>query len=161
MPRRPFLSLAALVLLAPAALSQSPTDFSGRWTRVVDSSAAPGGGRGGMAGFGQEAFATQDAKTLTVKRNTQAGEIVSVYNLDGSESKNTLSMGGNSIDTFSKAKWDGAKLVITTTASFGGASIETSMVLALESPNTLVIQSTAPGRGGGAPTTTTTTFKKG
>ena len=57
-----------------------------------------------MGGLGQEATITQDASTLTITRTTQMGTFTSNYKLDGSESKNTLTIQGNSIDQVSTAK---------------------------------------------------------
>jgi hypothetical protein len=116
------LSLAwilTLVIACASVSAQSKTSFAGKWTMVPDpNAAAAGGGRGrGMGGgLGQEFTATQDDKTLTVTTNNpQLGELKTVYNLDGSESKNPLNFGGQTVDRVSKVKWDGAKLVITTT----------------------------------------------
>ena len=47
----------------------------------------------------------QDAKTITITRTTQQGETKSVYNLDGSESKNCDGRGGAATDVISHAKW--------------------------------------------------------
>jgi hypothetical protein len=110
--------------------------------------------------LGPGATIVQDENTLTLTRTTQMGEIRSVYNLDGSDSKNTLTMGGNSIEQISKAKWDGNKLVIVTTSSFQGTSFESTVAMELNSSGQLVVQATQPGFGGAAPTTTTLTYKK-
>jgi hypothetical protein len=155
------MSAAALFVAAPDASAQAK-NFAGKWTVVVDPNAPPPtGGRGGRGGLGQEPTIAQDDKTLTITRTTQMGEVKSVYNLDGSESKNTMTFGGNAVEQVSKTKWDGDKLVITTTSNFGGNTIESSMVLSIDASGNLVVQSTSPGRGGGAPTTTTMTYKKG
>jgi pectate lyase len=151
------LSAAALVFGATELAAQATPSFAAKWTMVGDPSAAPGGGRGGL---GREATIVQDAKTLTITRTTQNGEIKSVYNLDGTDSKNTMTFGGNSIDQISKLKWDGSKLVITTSSSFNGNAFETTMALSLDADGNLVVDATAPGRGGGAPTTTKLTYKK-
>ncbi len=153
---------AALVLMASSLLAQSKPNFAGTWSMVTDPNAqGGGGGRGGFGGFGQEATVTQDATTLTVTRTTQMGEIKSVYKLDGSESTNTLNFGGNSLDQVSKVKWDGPKLVITTSMNFGGNPSETTTTLSLDPSGKLTVESTRPDfRGGGAPITTTTTYEK-
>ena len=155
------MSAAAVVLSCAVVLAQTPS-FSGKWTLVPDPNAQ--GGRGGFGGgLGMEATVAQDAKTLTVTRaGIQGGaEIKTVYNLDGSETKNTLSFGGNSIDQLSKVKADGAKLVITTKSDFGGNAFETTMTWSLDATGNLVVESVAPDfQGGGAPTTTKRTYKK-
>ena len=66
-----------------------------------------------------------------------------------------MGRGGEATDQVSKATWDGAKLVITTTTPNG----DVKRVLSLEGGN-LVIETTTPGREGGAPTTTKVIYKK-
>lgn len=156
------MAMAALAIAGSTAAAQGK-NFAGGWTVILDPAAPapPAGGRGGGRGLGQAATIAQDDKTLTVTRTTQAGEIKSVYNLDGSESKNTLSMGGNSVDQVSTAKWDGAKLVITTSANFNGNAFTTTMAMWMDEAGNLAVETTSPGRGGGAPTTTKMSYKKG
>ena len=150
--------------LAGASLSaQSKPGFAGKWTMVTDpnAAAAAGGGRGrGMAGgLGPEFTAVQDDKTLTVTTNNpQLGELKTVYNLDGSESKNPLNFGGQQVERVSKVKWDGAKLVITTTISFNGNSSETTQSWMLDASGSLIIETSSNVTG--AATTTKATYKK-
>jgi hypothetical protein len=165
-----FMSAAALVLSAVTAMAQTP-NFAGKWTLQVDPNAAAGrGGRGGGGGgLGMEFTATQDAKTLTITRTQGTNEIKTVYNLDGTDSKNMVAgRGGRGGDTppppteqISKAKWEGGKLVITTTFTMGDAPVSTTMSLSLNAGGDLVVERTQQGRGGGAPTTVTQTYKKG
>lgn len=154
------LSAAALVLATPNVFAQGK-NFAGKWMAVVDPNAPPPTGRGGGRGLGAEPTIAQDDKTLTITRTTQAGEVKSVYNLDGSESKNTITMGGNPIEQVATAKWEGNSLVITTNYSFNGNAITTTMKLTMDASGNMVVETTAPGRGGGAPTTSTMTYKKG
>jgi hypothetical protein len=138
-------------------LAQAPPNFAGKWTLVPD---ANGGGGRGM-GLGQNATIVQDANTLTLTRTTQMGEFTTTYKLDGTESKNTLNMGGNTIDQLSTAKWDGGKLTINTKMDFQGTPVETTLVLSLDPSGNLLIESTRPDfQGGGAPITTKMTYKK-
>ena len=146
----------ATILAATVASAQTP-NFAGKWTLVPSPSAMPGGFGGGLV---QEAVITQDATAITIKRTSQMGEFTTIYKLDGSESKNTLTVQGNTIDQVSKAKWDGDKLVITTTMNFNGNASESTMVLQLDASGQLVVESTGAGRGGGPPTTTKMTYKK-
>ena len=159
------LGALSLVLAASTALAQDKPNFSGSWTRVVDPNApAPtgrGGRGGGRGGLGAAATLAQDDKTLTITRTTQAGETKTVYNLDGSDSKNTMMMGGNQMEQVSKAMWEGSKLVVTTNYEFNGNPITTTQSFTLDASGQLVVEATAPGRGGGAPVTTTVTYKKG
>ena len=56
----------------------------------------------------------------------------------------------------SKAVWEGAKLVITTTADMGGQAVETKATLSLDASGNLVVERTG-GRGAMPPQT----YKKG
>ena len=154
------LGTAAVVLMATSVYAQAP-NFAGKWTPDAEKNAAMnpnagGGGRGGGGGGGMgggEVTIAQDAKTLTVTRTTQAGERKLTYNLDGSPSKNMAMGRGGQTEVTSTAKWDGAKLVIT---SDNGQSITYAMDGAW-----LVQSTTSPGRGGGDPVTRSTYYKKG
>ena len=162
--RRTTLVLGALslVLAATTARAQDKPNFSGSWTRVEDPNAPAAGGRGGgRGGLGAAATLMQDASTLTITRTTQAGEIKTVYKLDGSESKNMMTMGGNQVEQVSRATWEGARLVVTTSYDIGGNMVSTKQVFALDASGQLVVETTTPGRGGGEPTTATQTYKKG
>ena len=152
---------AAALIFGAANVSAQGKSFAGTWTVVADpAAAAPAPGRGGGRGLGQAATIAQDAKTLTVTRTTQNGEVKSVYNLDGTDSKNTLSMGGNSVEQTSKARWEGDKLIIDTKMNFNGNDVASSMSLSIDAGGQLVVESTGAGRGGGPPTTTKMTYKK-
>jgi hypothetical protein len=158
--------VAAMVVLtlvagAAAAIAQSKPNFAGKWTLVPDPNAPAPTGRGrGMGGLGQAFSAEQNDKTLTVvTTNEQIGEIKAVYNLDGTESKNPISFGGQSVDRVSKVKWDGAKLVITTTTNFNGNALESTQAWSLDATGNLVVESTSNFTG--TPTTTKATYKKG
>ena len=171
-----FVTAAAFVLATSVGMyAQAKPDFSGKW--VMDPASAPapaappaggggggrGGGRGGGgggAGFGQEFTAKQDAKVLTIDRVQGDATVSATYNLDGSESKNSVAGRGGQQEQVSKATWEGNKLVIVTTINAGGNNIEQRRVLSMEGGN-LVIEQTAPGRGGGEPTTTKVVYKKG
>ena len=140
------LSVAAVVLWAAAAFAQGK-DFSGKWSVDTEKMAAAGGGggaagggnRGGGGGGGRGGGGpmtiTQDAKTLTIEREGANGTTKTVYNLDGSPSKNQ----GRGGEVESMAKWDGAKLVITTK----GANGDTVASWYMEGAN-LVQETTTP-----------------
>jgi hypothetical protein len=154
------LASALATMLGFADLSAQAPDFSGTWTSTAPAGGAggAGGGRGGGrgGGLGMTATITQTANTLTVARTLGGTAISSIYNLDGSPSTNTLSFGGQSIEQTSTAAWDGGRLVITTQGQVGN----TVMALSLNAQGQLAVETTAPGRGGGAPTTTTLTYTK-
>jgi len=117
------LSTAAFVLAAAVVFAQAP-NFSGKWAPDADKNPAPaagggGGGRGGGRGGGGPMTITQDAKTLTIERDMGGNAVKTVYNLDGSESKNMQQGRNGQTEVVSMAKWDGAKLVITTKGANG------------------------------------------
>ena len=151
----------SLVFAASVAQAQAP-NLSGSWALVVDPNAPPPSGRGGGGGgLGQAATLTQDAKTLTITRTTQNGEVKMVYNLDGSESKNMVQGRGGQTEQVSKATWEGTTLVITTNFQMGENAVTRTQKFMLDATGQLVVSTTSPGRGGGEPTTTTQTYKKG
>src|SRR5436189_110124 len=92
------MSVAAVAVMASNAFAQAKPNFAGTWNIVVDTTAANamaagggggGRGRGGGGGLGQTVTITQDANTLTLTRMQGQTEVKTVYNLDGSDSKNT------------------------------------------------------------------------
>jgi len=161
------IALSAAVLLVSAGLSAQAPALSGKWTLVPDPNAAAGGGggkgggRGGGGQFcGMECTIAQDAKTLKITRTTPNGDVTSTYNLDGSDSKNSVPgrQGGAPTEVVSKAKVEGAKIVISTTRDMGGQSVTTKQTLSLEGGNLVVENSFDMGQG---PQTTKQTYKKG
>ena len=152
----------SLVFAASVAQAQDKPNFSGSWTVIADPNAAGGGGggRGGGGGLGQAATITQDAKTLTVTRTTQNGEVKLVYNLDGSDSKNMVQGRGGQTEQVSKATWDGNKLVISTTLTMGENTVTRTQTMSLDASGQLVVTVSGPGRGGEV-MTNTQTYKKG
>jgi hypothetical protein len=167
--RRMAIALSAAALLVSAGLSAQAPNFAGKWTLVPPPDAAGGGGGGGGKGGGRgggggafcgmECTITQDAKALTVSRQAGGAEVKSTYNLDGSPSKNSMSFGGNTIESTSTAKVDGAKIVITTKQQGQQGEVTRTTTLSMDAGN-MKVESTGPGREG-TPQTTTQTYKKG
>lgn len=157
--RRTALFLTAAALMVGAAnLSAQGTSFAGTWTPVVD----PNAGGGGRGFGGGPMTISQDAKTMTITRSMGGNDVKTVYNLDGSESKNSMmGRGGAAVESSSKATWNGATLTIVTTQDMGNGPSSTTAVYSLDASGNLVIATTRPGRNGGDPTTRTTTYKKG
>jgi|SRR5215471_13562473 len=121
MRRKLALTATFVVALAVAGYAQK-TDFSGTWTPDVDPAAAPaggGGGGGGMRGGGGPMTVTQTATELKVERNMGGNAVTTTYKLDGTETEVPAGRGGTAKAT---AKWDGAKLVITTKTEQGEAT---------------------------------------
>ena len=159
------MSVAAVAFLASNAFAQAKPNFAGTYTIVADSAAMAqqqgmGGGRGGRGGFGQTFTATQDASKLTITRETQQGPVASVYNLDGSDSKNTMQGRGGAMEVVSHAKWDGDKLVISTTRDMGGMSMTTTQTLSTDAAGNLWVETSRAGQDG-AMMTTKVQYKKG
>ncbi len=161
---------AATVLLSAASLAAQAPNFAGSWTLVPDTTAMAGGGggggrmgggRGGFGGLGQQVTIAQDAKTLTITRSMGGNDMSTTYNLDGTPTKSTMSMRGNDVEQTNTAKWDGSKLVISTSMDMGNGPSTTTMTLSTDASGNLMVETTRPGRNGGAPTTRTSTYKKG
>ena len=161
------MSVAAVAIMASNAFAQGKANFAGTWNIVQDpnaAAAAPGGGmgrggRGGGGGFGPTFTATQDDKTLTITRTTQNGEVKTVYNLDGSDSKNMVQGRGGATEQVSHAKWDGANLVITRSQDMGGTAIEIKQTFSVDKDGNLWIETTRPGQDGN-PVSTKVQYKK-
>jgi hypothetical protein len=127
-------AMAALVALPVASWAQAKPDFSGSWAMDPAKSdpapargggGAPGGGGGGGGqrggggrggGVAMQLTIKQTATQLTIDSAMGQGTQTAVYKLDGSESTNTMGQG----EAKSKAMWDGAKLVITTSQAVNG-----------------------------------------
>jgi hypothetical protein len=149
---------AAVALFASTASAQAKVvNFAGKWV-VVDSTTL---GRGGRGGFGQTVTFVQDAGTLTVVRVGPNGEVKSIYKLDGSESKNTVTMRGAAIEESAKAMWMADTLMVATSRLVNGATVGSVMHLYLDASGNLVVATTAPARGGGPEVTTKVVYKKG
>jgi len=149
--------------MTASVFAQAP-NFAGKWTRDAEKTAAaapagaPGGGGGRAGGMGGgDITITQDAKTLVISRLMGEMEMKTTYNLDGTPSKNTgMGRGGAAgMEQISTAKWDGAKLVISTTTPNGVSTVVYAMDGAW-----LVQTTTNPGRDGGQGMTRATYYKK-
>jgi len=160
------MSLAAVAVMASNAFAQAKPNFAGTWNMVQDpaqqQAAAPGGRGGARGGLGATFTATQDDKTLTITRTMGENTVNSVYNLDGSDSKNTVQGRGGAMEVVSKAKFDGNALVISTTRDMNGTAVTTTQKLWIENGD-LVVETTQPNfqDPSAAPTVRKATYKKG
>ncbi len=171
------MAVASALVGAASLTAQTTPNFSGRWVLAPDPPAAAtqrGGGpaTGSMgSGWGTDISVTQDPTTLTIEyaqfaRSDMQPPMKFVYRLDGSESRNTINMGRGPQQQLSRTAWDGSKLVITTSHSFktsqGSETMtsETRQVLSLESPASLVVETTRSAVMGGQPSTTKTMYRK-
>jgi hypothetical protein len=123
------LALSAVALASGEITAQaSHPNFSGKW--VIDQpatiEAAKAGNLNGTIIFGESFVATQTDKSITLDISAGGLAVTAIYALDGSESKNTSPpnvTGGAPIVVTATARWDGNKLVITSTSqSPGGPS---------------------------------------
>ena len=113
----------------------------------------------------------QDAKQLTVEyqvfsRYDLQPPLKFAYPLDGSEGRNTVSLGRGEQAETSRARWDGQALVIVTTfhvtdpAAGKPFTIDVTRRLTLQSPTTLAVDVTRSGVLGGPSTTTRALYRK-
>jgi hypothetical protein len=148
-----FGALLALVVVS-MAFAQGKPNFSGKWTPEQAAGAPPAGGGGGRGMGAGPMTVTQNDKTLTVERTMGENTMKTVYNLDGTESKNEMSRGGQTMTQTSTAKWDGSKLVITTKSEGPNGPMETTQTWSLNGDK---LQIERQGRQGPV----TTTYTKG
>ena len=129
--KRVLLLAATMAVVLPfAARAQGKPDFSGTWTLDAAKSDPAPAGRGG--GAAAPRTIKQTATELSIQSEGRQGPQTMTYKLDGSESKNEQMGRGGAQTLVSKAKWDGASLVIDTTREIQGMSITTHEVRKLD-----------------------------
>ena len=120
---------------AQAAQAANHTDFSGTWNLDVgklDPQMAQAGITSGKL------VISQDAKTMkqeqTIASSAMGTQNVTMsYKLDGTESKNSVSQGGMTMDMTSTVSWDGPVMVVNTKASIQGQDIQRTERYSLDS----------------------------
>jgi hypothetical protein len=173
-------AIAAAVVALPFSVpisAQARPDFSGAWAEQP-AAAAPGArgggrGRGGLgSGWGTPLTIAQSASQLIVEyaffaRGDLQPPIHFVFAIDGRETSNRVTMGRGLQEQRSRVTWDGATLVVTTThidpdPAGGPDSLRTQVTrrLTLESPTSLVMETTRAGVMGGQPSTVRTVYTK-
>ncbi len=142
----------ALVVVT-VAFAQGKPNFQGVWAPQTPPAAAAPAGGGGRGGGGGPMTVTQTATQLTVERTMGQNTMKTVYNLDGTESKNEMAGRGGGAPTTSTStvKWDGAKLVITTKSEGANGPQERVQTWSLSPEGNLAIEQ--PGQGGAVRTT--------
>ncbi len=166
MRRTSLLPLAALLVFGGNAFAQAKPNFSGKWTILPDSAASAqqqGMPRGGaaMGGLSEEAIIAQDDKTISIARELTVGPMKSVFNLDGSETHQSLDVGnGNIVDLTLKSKWDGAKLLTSTWVNLQGQTFEIVLNLWLDDKGNLVSEHITPAMGNNPGGTEIAKYKK-
>ena len=147
---RAIAALWVVCACAVSVLAQDRPDFSGTWTADRAKSVRTGSDgkvRTAMM-LGAEFTARQDAAALTLQITAGQLRVTAVYNLDGTESRNSSPGGAGEpdVEVVSRASWDGSKLVIrsTSSAQSGGKTIQIASVrtLFIESDGTLVMDRT-------------------
>ena len=145
------LSVAAVVLMAAGLVAQAKPSFAGEWKLVADR---------GLGEPGIDLTITQSATAMTVEYRAGGqppAPVKLTYKLDDSVSRNMMAGrgGGAPTEQVSKAMWAANKLVVTTTTGAG----EEKRTFSMEG-DTLVAETSAPARNGGAPNVTKVTYKK-
>lgn len=123
------------------------------------------------SGWGSTITITQDAARLTVEyaffgRGDMQPPLKFVYALDGSETRNSVMMGRGIQQSASTAAWQGNTLVITTIHAFPDpetgktTGVEVKQALSLESPTSLVVETTRPAVRDGPLSKTRNVYRK-
>lgn len=166
-------ALLLSLLLFGAASAQTRPDFSGSWARA-DSTEQPSIAATGDAPFVSGDMGSGWGSPLTIRQgsNSFAVEYAHfssydmqpplhlVYALDGSDSLNSIMIGHTQSTQHSRALWREQTLVITTQIKVPGSDARGEMqhALTLESPQTLVIETTRSGNFGSASSVTRTLY---
>lgn len=170
------MAIAAAFLLSTASTlsAQGKPDFSGKWTMEAPAGGGAaaggggggggarggggGGGRGGMGGgggfnCGQTCTITVAGNDLTITRTVGEQTITTKLNMAGE----ATNMGGREGTTQIKTtgKWDGNKVVFTTSQDMGGTAITATQTISIEAGKLTVVRNS--GREGATPTTQTYT----
>ena len=95
------------IAFATGVEAQQKPDFTGTWVVVTPADSA-----------GQEQFVRHTPTTLSTGHAAEGDGHNALYKLDGSESRNELGSRGQVIVTISKAVWEGATLVITSSTPY-------------------------------------------
>jgi hypothetical protein len=155
MRRMTFVLTAAALVVGTANLNAQTPNFAGTWTQIAGPNAPAMGGSGGAAS--PPITIEQDSKTLTLTLPSRRGDNKTVFNLDDTESKRTMTdAGGNEFELTLRAKWKGSTLVATLIRG----SNTVTFTFSLDASGNLTFAITQPAQDGGDPVTTTRTYKK-
>lgn len=148
---RASLSVVAAVLMTTGVFAQARPSMAGDWMAI---------GPDGRGDPGATMTIAQSATTMTLEyvgcdQRAATGKLT--YTLDGSVSRNrTVGAGGGApTDHVSRATWVGNRVVVTTTTASG----DEKRTFSLEGDD-LVVETSAPGRNGGAPNVARVTYTK-
>jgi hypothetical protein len=115
------LVFALAAAASPLAAQSAHPDFSGKW--VLD----PKSVEGPVAPTSATMVIVQNAKILKMDQSISSSmgdqKASLSFNLDGSASKNSVSAQGMTVELNSTAAWEGAALVVKTTADIQGQAL--------------------------------------
>ena len=127
--------VTTLLLVVPFSNQEvKRPDFSGIWVAI-------------SPGDNLELTIKQTAKTLETQSSSKGlhGQRT-VYNLDGSEARNSVDFRGHTIVTVSRVIWKGDQLIITSSTTFpDGSKGETVNTWSLDARGQLVMEGTEKG----------------
>jgi hypothetical protein len=156
-------SLVAALSAAPPHVPQQP-DLRGTWVATKDAPstvpAAP------SAVFGERVGLDMDATTLTVTRVIRGASFVNRHPLDGTETRFALPSRqcmGDTIAVTSAAKTaDGISYTVVSNIPAGGAPVASGLTykFRLESPDTLVVETTMRTSAQSGPTPVGTVYRR-
>ena len=149
-----------------SAVAQQRPNFSGEWTRsdhadrpsvaATGDAAFPSGSM--ASGWGSPITVRQDSSRIVIEYQFFSAYDLQpplrfVYALDGSESRNSVMIGHATSQQRSRVMWRDSTLVITTIyptpdLAAGNPTAEVRQALTLESPSTLIVETTRTGVGG-------------
>lgn len=155
---------------ASAADGTAHPDLSGTWTLAPAPKATPGRGDLG-SGWGSPLTVAQDADGLSLQYVFFApgdlqGPLRFAYAFDGHETVAVVRMGHGAQALRSRARWEGERLVVVTTfpledpVTHAALTVDVTRTLSLETPTTLLVETTRAGVLGGRPTATTVRYTR-
>lgn len=136
-------TVLTILAFTAALASQVQPDFSGTWTFDRDKTMQPDAeGRIVLAAMlGDDFVAMQTKSSLTFRISVQGDTVVAVYDLTGKETENTSP---GDIKVRSRARWEGAKLVIESTSESSDTGrqvrIHTTRVIWVDASGDLIIE---------------------
>lgn len=171
--------MALSMTVSLTGVAQQRPNFSGDWTRVDRAPDRPSVAATGDADFRSGTMGSGWGSPITIRQDSSRVVIEYpffsaydlqpplrfVYALDGSESRNSVMIGHAASEQRSRVAWRDSTLVITTTyrtPDLGGGSTtaEVRQALTLESPNTLIVETTRTGIPGALGSVIRTFFTK-
>jgi hypothetical protein len=152
--------IALSLTVSLSAVAQQRPNFSGEWTRV-DQADRPSVAAAGDADFQSGSMGSGWGSPITIRQDSSRivieypffpaydlqPPVRFVYALDGSESRNSVMIGHSTSQQRSRVLWRDSTLVITTIyptpeLSAGSPTAEVRQTLTLETPNTLIVETT-------------------